>query len=93
MDTSGIWSLAPAFDLTFANGAGWTRTHQMTLNSKASDFTKNEILEIGKKFSIKNPEEILSEVQDAFSSWKTLAKEHGVNSKLRDEVSRNLRSF
>ncbi len=93
MNEDGTWRLSPAFDLTYANGAGWTKEHQMTFGSKGSGFTKKEILETGKFFSIKKPEQILEEVQDAFLNWQKLAKENGVNRKFINEVAKNLRNF
>lgn len=93
MNEDGAWRLSPAFDLTYANGAGWTKEHQMTFGSKGSGFTKKEILETGKFFSIKKPEQILEEVQDAFLNWQKLAKENGVNRKFINEVAKNLRNF
>ena len=37
MDKKGIWSLAPAFDMTYSyNPSGaWTSAHQMTMNGKS----------------------------------------------------------
>ncbi len=93
MDEEGQWGLAPAFDLTYANGSGWTKQHQMTLNSKSAHFTQKEILAVGNQFSIKRPERILEEVQDTFLAWKNLAKDHGINKTFRDEVQKNIRKF
>ena len=44
MDRGGAWSLSPAFDVTYAyNPSGrWTRRHQMTLNGKRDDFTRED---------------------------------------------------
>ena len=41
MDRAGNWSLAPAFDLTYAwqPTGRWTSVHQMTLNGKRDGFT------------------------------------------------------
>ena len=41
MDKAGAWSLAPAFDVTYAyNPAGlWTNRHQMTINGKTDGFS------------------------------------------------------
>ena len=41
MDRSGVWSLSPAFDITWSyNPAGeWTAKHQMSINGKGDDFT------------------------------------------------------
>ena len=42
MNKQGEWSLAPAYDVTYAyNPAGlWTAQHQMTINGKRDHFTR-----------------------------------------------------
>lgn len=47
MSPEGSWSLSPAFDVTFARGREWTRTHQMTLGGKSDDFTRDDLLALG----------------------------------------------
>src|SRR5258708_38602716 len=44
MDKTGAWSLSPAFDVTYAyNPTGlWTSRHQMTINGKSNDFTRED---------------------------------------------------
>ena len=44
MDKSGIWSLAPAFDMTYAYNPGglWTGHHQMSLNWKLENFAAED---------------------------------------------------
>ena len=46
MDSLGNWSLAPAFDATYAwQPAGrWTARHQMTLNGKRDGFATDDFL-------------------------------------------------
>ena len=41
MDKHGVWSLAPAFDVTYSYNpdSSWTATHQMTLNGKRDGFS------------------------------------------------------
>ena len=37
--SSPDWKLAPAFDITYAHGGGWTKTHQMSINGKFDNLT------------------------------------------------------
>src|SRR5258708_34597388 len=53
MDPHGVWRLAPAYDVTYARGAGFTRTHQMTLNNKSDGFTRDDLLSLGASMRIK----------------------------------------
>jgi hypothetical protein len=48
MDKNGIWNLSPAYDITYSNGTGYTKNHQLSLNGKTNDFTLNDILQLAK---------------------------------------------
>jgi len=79
MDETGRWRLAPAFDMTFARGAGYTRQHQMSLASKRDGFTSRDLIDLGKKFGIKHDgEPIIDNIRAALKNWDQLAKEWGV---------------
>ncbi|OAM51476.1 hypothetical protein A7981_08220 [Methylovorus sp. MM2] len=85
------WELAPAYDLTFAAGAGYTLRHQMTLGGHSDDFTRKLILDTGINFDINNPAFILDQVIDEFSKWTNLAKNIGVEPSNINTVSKALR--
>ncbi len=79
MNETGRWRLAPAFDMTFARGAGYTRQHQMSLGGKRDGFTSRDLIDLGKKFGIKHDGElIIDNIRAALKSWDQLAKEWGV---------------
>jgi len=88
---SGEWRLAPAYDLTFAAGSGYTARHQMTLGGQSDDFTRALLLETGEKFSIKHPGAVIDEVQQAFSGWGAMAAQHNVPREQIIEVEKKLR--
>lgn len=87
------WELAPAYDLTFAVGNGYTVRHQMTLDGRSDAFTRKQVVEIGKRFDVKRPEQILDETVENFSVWHVLAKELGVGSDVIQTVSGLHRNF
>ena len=66
MDKAGAWSLSPAFDVTYAyNPTGpWTSRHQMTINGKTDDFTREDFKAVAQVAGLKRgrPEAILAEV-------------------------------
>lgn len=79
MDEAGRWRLAPAFDMTFARGARYTRQHQMSLGGKRDGFTSRDLIDLGKKFGIKHDgEPIIDNIRAALKNWNQLAKEWGV---------------
>lgn len=86
MNRKGIWSLSPAYDVTYAfnpNGR-WTSKHQMLINGKRSDITKYDLLKSAKSMEIKESKaiEIILDVSNAIARWSEFARE----SFLEDEI-------
>jgi len=91
MDRSGEWSLAPAFDLTFAyNRAGdWTAQQQMTLNGKRDDFTLEDFERCAEAVSMKRraARAIVEEVLNTVLSWRSYADEVGIPEPVMEKVA------
>lgn len=80
-DESGEWRLSPAFDMCFAHNpsAGkWTRQHQMLVNGKAWDITRDDLLAFAAKFSVNRPKVLLKRLADAVGRWPEFARKAGV---------------
>jgi serine/threonine-protein kinase HipA len=95
MDKTGAWSLSPAFDVTYAyNPTGlWTSRHQMTINGKTNDFTREDFEAVAQVAGLKRgkDEAILAEVMDTVKEWPRYAKTAGVLGSQRDQIARTLR--
>lgn len=95
MDQQGEWSLAPAFDLTYAyNPEGrWTRRHQMTINGKQDGFTLADFRACAATAGLKRgrAEVILDEVRAAVARWLEYAQQAGVRASQRDPIRSALR--
>lgn len=95
MDKQGVWSLAPAFDLTYSyNPAGaWTSTHQMTMNGKRDRFTMADFEACAKTALMKRGRAaaIVEEVVSAVRRWPEFAAEAELSEEWRDEIQRNHR--
>ncbi len=93
MDREGTWSLAPAYDLTFAyNPEGhWTRQHQMTLNGKRDNFTSGDLLAVARRFAIADATAVIQQVAEAVARWPEFAEEAGVDADTTDKIGRCLR--
>lgn len=77
MDESGRWRLSPAYDMGYAynpNG-GWTATHQMSINGKFEDITRQDLLTFALQNNIKDAHLIIDEICEATSRWPQIAKE------------------
>lgn len=86
MDKRGVWSLAPAFDMTYAyNPEGaWTGSHQMTFNGKRGGFTLDDFKAVAKFAGLKQGryKKIIAEVEEAVHQWPKLAKQNGVPARI-----------
>ncbi len=71
----GNWALAPAYDITYAHGAGWTARHQMRVNNKVDGITYADLREIGSREGVKKIGEIIEQVSDAVRRWEWFAGE------------------
>ncbi len=83
MDRRGRWTLAPAYDLTWAynpDGA-WTSRHQMSLSGKREGFEVADFEAVGRLISLKRgrARALLAEVTDAVRAWPQVASEVGVD--------------
>lgn len=93
MDENGIWTLSPAYDITYANGAGYTKNHQLSLLGKTNDFNKDDLLKIAKIHSIKtkDADEVINQIIDKFSEFKARALKLEMDKKFADEIDGALR--
>jgi len=82
MDETGKWSLAPAYDVTYAYDPKnkWMKSHQMSVNGKYDEINRKDILTLAKNINIKKADEKIDSVIDVVSNWNNYAKKAKVNS-------------
>ena len=92
MDKNGIWNLSPAYDITYANGVGYTKNHQLSLRGKTNNFSKKDILEIAKLHSIKEnfAKECIEQIEEIFSSFKKRAGELAIKEDIILRIDKEL---
>ena len=90
MDKTGRWQLAPFYDVCFAyNPYGkWTSRHQMTINGKTSNFTKEDFSQCAKIASLraKDVESAFEDVKNAVKKWRIFAEEVGVRHEMINAI-------
>jgi len=93
MNQDGEWSLSPAFDMTYShNPAGkWTDRHQMTVNGKRDQFTKEDLLSVAASSDLKGAEKVIQEVLDATTQWPEFARQAGVDNKRIENITKQHR--
>jgi serine/threonine-protein kinase HipA len=91
MDRQGVWSLAPAYDVTWAWAPGnpWLDSHQMSINAKRDNFTLADLREVARLGGLKQgrAEAVLAEVSEAVSGWRQIAAENGVSDALAEQIA------
>lgn len=77
MDKQGVWHLSPAYDMSWAYNpmGGWTSMHQMSINNKWDNITRDDLLCVAYEMNIKHAPLIIDQVVEAVSQWPKLAKE------------------
>ncbi|HMP50894.1 MAG TPA: HipA domain-containing protein, partial [Candidatus Melainabacteria bacterium] len=97
MNKADVWSLSPAFDVTYAyNPSGkWTGQHQMSINGKTDDFAVEDFEACAKTASLKRgrARDILEQVQLASLEWPNIAEEAGVPRKTIKQIRKAHRFF
>lgn len=93
MNKEGKWQISPAYDITFQykEGGTWTNVHQSSISGKYDNFSRNDLLNFGKTFGIKNANHILEEVITAVSQWSKIATELEIPYKEIHYIDKRLR--
>ncbi|WP_304679252.1 type II toxin-antitoxin system HipA family toxin [uncultured Muribaculum sp.] len=93
MDRQGKWTLSPAYDMGFAYNpkGGWTAQHQMSINGKFDDITRQDLLEFARHNNIKEATEIIDRIGEVSSRWPRLARECEVPQPMIEAIMPNLK--
>lgn len=88
MNNNGDWRLSPGYDICHAYrpGSEWVSQHALSLNGKRKNFTRYDLLTIGKRMNIKNADDILKEVANACLRWDQFADAANVDSILKKSI-------
>lgn len=78
MSRTGEWSLAPAYDITYASDETnyWLARHQMSMNGKTEQFETEDFYECGRAMNLSKAKvrKILDEVRSAALLWEQCAQ-------------------
>lgn len=92
MNENGDWRLSPAYDMGFAYNpaGGWTATHQMSINGKFDEITRQDLLAIASLNNIKEANAIINEIQEMAARWPVIAQDCDVPKAMIDAISAHL---
>ncbi len=92
MTEDGTWSLAPAYDVTYAyNPASpWTAKHLMSVNGLFDGITRKDLHTVGETFGVPGYRALIRDAQDAVRRWPEFAKIAGLAEARTQEVAARL---
>ena len=82
MNQEGEWHLSPAYDITFViatNAREPEKNHCMSIAGKFSEITEENLVQLGRNNSVKDPEGIIREVRKGISIFNESAGKNGVD--------------
>lgn len=89
MDKTGEWRLAPAYDVIWCYNPSGRRAvrHQMRINGKQDNFTRDDLLSVADQYGIKYAKGIISSVYETILHWPKFAEEAGVPPEMIKKIS------
>lgn len=92
MNKKGQWNLAPAYDIfhAYRPDSKWVSQHNLSINGKRKNFTKEDLLTVAKQNSIRNPQSIIDDVLAVITKWKEYAITYKVEEKLAKAIDSTL---
>lgn len=95
MDKNGQWKLSPAYDVTFSYNphSTWVSSHQMLINSKKDNITKNDLLAVAKFANISKSVALdcIDKVICAASRWNDFAEQAELSKNKTDRIKKLLK--
>lgn len=90
MDSSGVWTVSPAYDLTFSSGPGGE--HCTMIMGEGKSPTKEHLLKLSSVCNIKQDKalEIIYQVSKATEKWKKFAIDCGVSKLQTKNIDKSL---
>ena len=79
MDHVGTWTVAPAFDVTLACYPLASGFRAARVLGKASNISKKDLLKLATEQDIRQPREIIEQVESALAEWTRIALDFGIS--------------
>lgn len=95
MNMKGDWALSPAYDITYAYDPTnyWLSKHQMSINGKVENITKQDLLDFGKRMNISKMRstKIIEDVGEKIEKWLSYAEQAKVKEQTAEMIQKNLK--
>ena len=64
----------------------WVSQHNLSLNGKRKDITKEDLLKVAKAMNIKKADNIIKQISDTVNKWHTFAEITRVEESLKEKI-------
>ena len=95
MNMKGDWALSPAYDITYVYDPTnyWLSKHQMSINGKVENITKQDLLDCGKRMNISKMRstKIIEDVGEKIEKWLSYAEQAKVKEQTAEMIQKNLK--
>ena len=96
MNRKGEWKLSPAYDLTLSYNPDnrWLKAHQMSINGKRTEITRNDILECADVMDIPRwkCKDMIEKTETAISKFSEFAQQAYLTDTVTQQVQKLLNS-
>ena len=84
------WELTLAYDVCFAyrTNSTWVSQHNLSINGKRKNITKEDLLHVAKSMNIKKADNIIQQINNVVSKWETFADEAKVKKDNIEQISK-----
>lgn len=100
MDEQGLWTLSPAYDMTYIFNTGGflpETNHCLMIRGKLTGVSLEDVLELAKENGIRPAEKIIHEVATAIQDFRKIASRYEVSERwiaaVEDTLCQNLKSW
>ena len=95
MNKKGLWSISPAYDITYSKGEGYTKVHQLSVKGKTDNFTRSELLSLATEHSIsaKWAKDVIAEIVTKFSAFSERGKSMGICKEKVERIAKSHRLY
>jgi serine/threonine-protein kinase HipA len=85
------WELAPAYDICYAYrpDSDWVSQHNLSINGKRKDITKEDLLSVAKSMNIKKANSIIQQINDTVNKWTEFAEKTKVEKGLIELIGKS----
>jgi len=90
MSKEGRWSISPAYDITYANGSGYTKEHQLSLKGRTVEFDRKLLLHVAdeQSISLKKAEQMIERCADVLSGFSKRAGELDISRETVERIAK-----